>query len=242
SEPVRDRGDPAGPAHSGGSRDGDPAGAGAPGRRASPGTRAAEGQEPAAGVLSLSASQQFRAGGAAVVLRNPDGRLEESQRLRRGAAGDHGSADAGRGPPDVRPLQPDRGGPGAPVGGGREGGGRRRDRDAPRHDTRCDPMRRAAAALAPAVLVLLSTAAWAAPVAAPAPDPRALTYPPLPIPFPKPQKFLLPNGLLVYLFEDHELPLIDAAIDFKAGGVFDPPAKPGLASLAATLMRAGGTE
>jgi len=103
-------------------------------------------------------------------------------------------------------------------------------------------MRRAAAALAPAVLVLLSTAAWAAPVAAPAPDPRALTYPPLSIAFPKPQKFLLPNGLLVYLFEDHELPLIDAAIDFKAGGVFDPPAKPGLASLAATLMRAGGTD
>ena len=62
------------------------------------------------------------------------------------------------------------------------------------------------------------------------------------IAFPKPQKFLLPNGLLVYLFEDHELPLIDAAIDFKAGGVFDPPAKPGLASLAATLMRASGTD
>jgi zinc protease len=103
-------------------------------------------------------------------------------------------------------------------------------------------MRRAAAALAPAVLALLSAAAWAAPVPVPPPDPRALTYPPLSIAFPKPQKVLLPNGLLVYLFEDHELPLVDAAIDFKAGGVFDPPAKPGLASLAATLMRAGGTD
>src|SRR5439155_12914565 len=60
--------------------------------------------------------------------------------------------------------------------------------------------------------------------------------------FTKPEKALLPNGLLVYLFEDHELPLVDASIDFKAGSVFDPPAKPGLASLAATLMRTGGAD
>ena len=39
-----------------------------------------------------------------------------------------------------------------------------------------------------------------------------------------------------------ELPLVDASIDFKAGSVFDPPAKPGLASLAATLMRTGGAD
>ena len=103
-------------------------------------------------------------------------------------------------------------------------------------------MKRAAPAIAAIVLLLGFAAAWAAPVAAPPPDPRALTYAPLSIAFPKPEKILLPNGLLVYLFEDHELPLIDAAIDFKAGGVFDPPAKPGLASLAATLMRGGGTE
>src|SRR3989454_624726 len=59
--------------------------------------------------------------------------------------------------------------------------------------------------------------------AAAPPDPRALTYPPLALSFPKPERILLPNGLLVYLFEDHELPLLDAAIDFKAGSIFDPP-------------------
>ena len=103
-------------------------------------------------------------------------------------------------------------------------------------------MRRTVPVLALAVLSLVSAAAWAAALPAPPPDPRALTYPPLSISFPKPVKVLLANGLLVYLFEDHELPLVDAAIDFKSGSVFDPPAKPGLASLAATLMRAGGTD
>ena len=75
-----------------------------------------------------------------------------------------------------------------------------------------------------------------APADAPA-DPRALAYGPLSISFPKPEKVFLPNGLLVYLFEDHELPLVDVTIDFKAGSIFDPPEKAGLASLAATLMR-----
>jgi len=78
--------------------------------------------------------------------------------------------------------------------------------------------------------------------AATAPDPRALTYAPLAISFPKPEKILLPNGLLVYLFEDHELPLLDATIEFKAGAIFDPSDKAGLASLTASLMRVGGTE
>src|SRR3989442_14209861 len=85
-----------------------------------------------------------------------------------------------------------------------------------------------------------SPAGAAAPAGAP--DPRALTYAPLSISFPKPEKVFLPDGLLVYLFEDHELPLVDAAIDFKAGSIFDPPDKAGLASLAATLMPNGGTE
>jgi len=78
--------------------------------------------------------------------------------------------------------------------------------------------------------------------ATPATDPRALSYVPLTISFPKPEKILLGDGLLVYLFEDHELPLIDADVYFKAGSIFDPPDQAGLASLTATLMRSGGTE
>jgi predicted Zn-dependent peptidase len=119
-------------------------------------------------------------------------------------------------------------------------------------------MRRAAAgrgalflpAAVPLAVLLLASASgrtMAAPPpgagpAPPLPDPRTLTYGPLQIAFPKPVRIFLPNGLLVYLFEDHELPLIDVTIDVKAGSIFDPPEKAGLADLAATLMRTGGTE
>lgn len=89
----------------------------------------------------------------------------------------------------------------------------------------------------PSVVPTVTPAAGAPPA-----DPRTLSYAPLQISFPKPEKVFLPNGLLIYLFEDHELPLVDAAIDFKAGSIFDPQAKAGLASLVATLMRTGGTE
>jgi len=87
-------------------------------------------------------------------------------------------------------------------------------------------------------------AAGATAAASPTPpsDPRQLTYPPLTIAFPKPERLMLPNGLLVYLFEDHELPLVDMAFYLKAGSIFDPPDKAGLAVLATTLMRTGGTK
>jgi zinc protease len=78
--------------------------------------------------------------------------------------------------------------------------------------------------------------------AAPPSDPRTLTYPPLSISFPRPQKVLLSNGLLVYLFEDHELPLIDLAFFTRAGSIYDPDDKVGLTDLLTTLMRTGGTE
>jgi predicted Zn-dependent peptidase len=73
------------------------------------------------------------------------------------------------------------------------------------------------------------------------PDPRGLVYPPLAIRFPKPEKVMLPNGLLVYLFPDRELPIIDLAFFLKAGSIFDPPEKAGLAELATTLVRIGGS-
>ncbi|HKN47357.1 MAG TPA: pitrilysin family protein [Candidatus Polarisedimenticolia bacterium] len=83
----------------------------------------------------------------------------------------------------------------------------------------------------------------AADPAAPSPpaDPRALTYPPLSIAFPKPEKLFLPNGLLVYLFEDHELPLVDLAFYMAAGSIYDPPEEVGVAGLTARLMITGGT-
>jgi predicted Zn-dependent peptidase len=111
----------------------------------------------------------------------------------------------------------------------------------------------AALALTAALAVLPAAGAWAAgaqpavPAPGPAPgeappaDPSVLTFPPLSIAFPKPEKALLRNGLLVYLFEDHELPLVDLAFMIRAGSIYDPPEKAGLASIAAALLRTGGT-
>jgi predicted Zn-dependent peptidase len=72
-------------------------------------------------------------------------------------------------------------------------------------------------------------------------DPRLLTYGPLSVSFPRPEKVFLPNGLLVYLFEDHELPIVDLSFYVRAGSIYDPPEKTGLAEVAAILMRTGGT-
>ncbi|HXH27834.1 MAG TPA: pitrilysin family protein, partial [Candidatus Polarisedimenticolia bacterium] len=80
--------------------------------------------------------------------------------------------------------------------------------------------------------------------AAPGPppaDPRLLSYPDLSISFPKPERVFLPNGLLIYLFVDHELPLIDLGMYVKTGSIYDPPEKAGLAEVATLLMRTGGT-
>jgi len=43
------------------------------------------------------------------------------------------------------------------------------------------------------------------------------------------------------LLEDHELPLVEATALVRAGSRLDPPAKTGLADLAATALRSGGT-
>jgi len=77
-------------------------------------------------------------------------------------------------------------------------------------------------------------------IAPPPADPSALSYPPLAVSFPKPEKLFLPNGLLIYLFEDHELPLIDLAFYVKAGSIYDPADRIGLAEMGALMMRTGG--
>ncbi|MGH9665450.1 MAG: M16 family metallopeptidase [Bryobacteraceae bacterium] len=71
---------------------------------------------------------------------------------------------------------------------------------------------------------------------------KSLKFPPLKdIPIPKPLTFTLPNGMRVYLLEDHELPLISGTALVRNGNLFDPPDKRGLAELTGTVMRTGGT-
>jgi zinc protease len=84
-----------------------------------------------------------------------------------------------------------------------------------------------------------------APVAKPAavPGPKDLKYPPLrPIQTPSVETVTLPNGMRLYLLEDHELPLINGQAQIRTGTLFDPPDKIGLAAIAAAVLRSGGTK
>ena len=70
-----------------------------------------------------------------------------------------------------------------------------------------------------------------------------LEFPPLPeLKLPKYSRFQLDNGIIVYLMEDHELPLISGRALFRTGSRFEPAAQVGLANLTGTVMRTGGTK
>ena len=72
--------------------------------------------------------------------------------------------------------------------------------------------------------------------------PDSLTYPALQFKPPQAERLKLPNGMIIYILADHELPLVNIHAVMKAGAYFDPNGKEGLAELTGTLMRTGGTE
>ena len=73
-------------------------------------------------------------------------------------------------------------------------------------------------------------------------DYRDLKYPTLPdFKIAKPEGFTLPNGMQVFLMEDHELPLIQVNARIRTGSYFEPADKVGLAGLMGTVQRTGGT-
>ncbi|MBI3351064.1 MAG: insulinase family protein [Nitrospirae bacterium] len=51
---------------------------------------------------------------------------------------------------------------------------------------------------------------------------------------------VLPNGMILYLLEDHELPLINISATIQTGSFYEPADQIGLASLTGALMRTGG--
>ena len=55
------------------------------------------------------------------------------------------------------------------------------------------------------------------------------------------QRFELDNGLVIYLAEDHRLPLIDLQLTFRGGELYETEATRGAAGFAGEQMRAGGT-
>ncbi len=70
-----------------------------------------------------------------------------------------------------------------------------------------------------------------------------IAIPPLPAFNPQePKRLVLPNGLVVFLQEDHELPLIGGTLRFHGGSRVEPAAKTGLLDIYGVVWRTGGTK
>lgn len=93
-----------------------------------------------------------------------------------------------------------------------------------------------AALLACCLMALAAIPAWASTI-------DNLKFPPLnQFEIPQPDRYVLDNGITVYLLEDHTLPkLTYSAIIHKCGDYLESPDKIGLAEMTGDVMRTGGT-
>ena len=75
------------------------------------------------------------------------------------------------------------------------------------------------------------------------PHPRELKYTTLSFTPPKREQYrhVLSNGVVAYLVEDHDLPLVTVSTLVRTGAYLDPAGKEGLAALTGSQMRAAGT-
>ncbi len=73
------------------------------------------------------------------------------------------------------------------------------------------------------------------------PDPREMRFEPVEFRAPEPERVVMQNGMVVYLLEDAELPLVTVSAMFRTGGWLDPADKVGLAAITGSVMRTGGT-
>lgn len=72
------------------------------------------------------------------------------------------------------------------------------------------------------------------------PRPDQLVYPPLTMQFPAVDRLDLPNGIRLYLREDHELPLVQITAMLGTGSIADPAELTGRGGLYAAVLRSGG--
>ncbi|KAK9830103.1 hypothetical protein WJX72_009788 [[Myrmecia] bisecta] len=67
-------------------------------------------------------------------------------------------------------------------------------------------------------------------------------FPPVPgIKQPRTEQVVLPNGLRVFMMEDHEVPLVKGLLFMRGGQRASPPDKVGVATISASVQRAGGS-
>jgi predicted Zn-dependent peptidase len=73
-------------------------------------------------------------------------------------------------------------------------------------------------------------------------DPKTLTTPPLRrVQVPQPERYVMPNGIVVFLLESHDLPVVRASARFKASPLWVPGEKAGLDGLTGEVIRSGGS-
>ena len=105
-----------------------------------------------------------------------------------------------------------------------------------------------------ALVLLLLIAALPGLAQQAAPKPATAPAPPVPasykdlkfgtlrqVQIPKVEETTLPNGMKLYLLENHELPIVRGLALVRTGNLFDPADKIGLASVTGELIRTGGT-
>ena len=104
--------------------------------------------------------------------------------------------------------------------------------------------------LAAAILLVSSCAIEAPSTLGPRQSPgsnlvRRMTFPPLQVAIPRVgrevDRRVLPNGVILYLAEDHSLPILDAHAVFRAGSLYETDTRPGAAQFTASQLRNGGT-
>jgi zinc protease len=72
---------------------------------------------------------------------------------------------------------------------------------------------------------------------------QQIPIPPLPAFKPEqPRRIELPNGMVIFLQEDHELPLIDGSARVRGGSRNEPASKVGLVDIFSEVWRTGGTK
>ncbi len=72
-------------------------------------------------------------------------------------------------------------------------------------------------------------------------DPRTMRFSTVDFNPPDADRVVLENGMVVYLLEDHELPLVTVNATLRTGSWLDPAEKVGLAGMSGVVMRTGGS-
>lgn len=99
--------------------------------------------------------------------------------------------------------------------------------------------RRVAAFAAFAIIILLAAGAAFAQVS----DWKDIKYPPLhSMKIQQPKRIALDNGMVIFLQEDHELPLVNGRAVIRGGAREEPAAKAGVVEVYGEVWRTGGTK